>query len=345
MKKLSAILVLTTLTLAACSSAPKKDESKSPAAAPIVDLAPAPAKPAEPAAAPSESGGYLAGDGPGADAPVDIASIPDAVPKAEPLHRYANRPYTALGQTYTPLEAPGNYKEVGIASWYGKKFHGQHTSIGEIYDMYGMTAAHPTLPIPSYARVTHVASKKSVIVRINDRGPFLHGRIIDLSYSAAHKLDIVNKGSDEVEVESLSVGDAPVTASVMPDSVKTAALAEEPTPPIVEVAEVPVVAAPVVVPPPVPALAPAPAPVAATAPAPAAQIYLQLGAFKQSEGAESFMAKMHSKLGDGGKKISLNQDAGLGRVLLGPYASKEEARAASIKLKARLGFKPFVNVR
>lgn len=344
MKKLSAILLLTTLTMAACSSAPKKDESKSPAAAPIVDLAPAPApaKTAEPAAAPAESGGYLAGDGPGADAPVDIASIPDAVPKAEPLHRYANRPYTALGQTYTPLEAPGSYKEAGIASWYGKKFHGQHTSIGEIYDMYGMTAAHPTLPIPSYARVTHVASKKSVIVRINDRGPFLHGRIIDLSYSAAHKLGIVNKGSDEVEVESLAVGDVPVTASVTPDTVKTAALAEEPSPPIVEVAEVPVVAAPVVVPPPAPAAETAP--VIATPPAPA-QIYLQLGAFKQSEGAESFMAKMQSKLGNGGKKISLNQDAGLGRVLLGPYASKDEARAASIKLKARLGFKPFVNVR
>ena len=151
------------------------------------------------------------------------------MPKAEPLHRYANRPYSALGKTYTPLQATGNYKERGIASWYGKKFHGQRTSIGEIYDMYGMTAAHPTLPIPSYARVTNLANGKSVIVRINDRGPFLHDRIMDLSYVAAYKLGFINNGSAEVEVESIAVdGNAPVVGAVEPPAVKVEPLTPAP---------------------------------------------------------------------------------------------------------------------
>ena len=156
------------------------------------------------------SGAYLAGDGPGAGAPSNLDSIPNAVPRAEPLHRYANRPYTVLGKSYTPLTETGNYKKTGIASWYGKKFHGQRTSIGESYDMYGMTAASTTLPVPSYARVTNLENKKSVIVRVNDRGPFLHERIIDLSYTAAAKLGIIGHGQGQVEVESLSADGSPI---------------------------------------------------------------------------------------------------------------------------------------
>ena len=131
------------------------------------------------------SGGYLAGDGPGASIPANLDAIPDAVPVSEPLHRYANQPYVALEKTYTPITVPGKFKQRGIASWYGKKFHGQRTSSGEKYNMYAMTAAHPILPIPSYARVTNVDTGKSVVVRINDRGPFMHDRVIDLSYTAA----------------------------------------------------------------------------------------------------------------------------------------------------------------
>ncbi len=338
MNKQTALLLLATATLAACAVSPKQQNARP---APIVDLASGPSgkttppeasAPAPAAPAPeSGSGGYLSGDGPGADAPANLDDIPDAVPKVEPLHRYANRPYTALGKNFTPLEAPGDYKETGIASWYGKKFHGQRTSIGEVYDMYGMTAAHPILPIPSYARVTNLATKKSVIVRVNDRGPFLHERIIDLSYTAAHKLGIINNGSAEVQVESIAVdGTAPLAVStVLSTPLKPApAPVAEPTPPVVVVPE-----------------APAPVHTAAAPAASAGKVYLQLGAFKSPQGAESFLAKMRSKLGTVEKSLSLFQKDGLERVHLGPYATQDEARAAGEKLRVRLGFKPYVSVR
>src|SRR4029077_6570820 len=132
-----------------------------------------------------------------------LDSIADAVPRAEPLHRAANRPYIVFGREYVPATTLRQYRERGIASWYGRKFHGEKTSTGETYDMYGMTAAHPTLPLPSYARVTNVSTGKVVVVRVNDRGPFLHSRIIDLSYAAAHKIGIAQRGSGEVEVEAI----------------------------------------------------------------------------------------------------------------------------------------------
>ena len=116
----------------------------------------------------ASAGGYLPGDGPGTDTPTNLDTIPDAEPKSEPLHRYANRPYTALGKTYTPLTVVGNYRERGIASWYGKKFHGQRTSSGEVHDMYAMTAAHPTLPIPSYARRCRTGQRRARAGRDRD---------------------------------------------------------------------------------------------------------------------------------------------------------------------------------
>lgn len=309
--------------LSACSSAPKKAETRQGAAAPIVDLRNGGSVPQAATTAPTTtgSGAYLAGDGPGADVPTNLDAIPDAVPKAEPLHKYANRQYSALGKTYVPLQETGKYKERGIASWYGKKFHGQNTSIGEVYDMYAMTAAHPTLPIPSYARVTNVATGKSVIVRVNDRGPFLHERIMDLSYVAAYKLGYVNNGSAEVEVESIAVDpNAPVVAAVEPAPVKVE----------------PVVVAPVV--------AVAPAIPVATAGAVTGKVYLQLGAFKAKQGAESFLAKMSAATADSGKTLALYEKSGLNRVHLGPYANAEEARKAAAKLQAKLGFKPFVSL-
>jgi len=310
--------------LSACSGAPKKAETRQGAAAPIVDLRNAGNVPQ--AAAPSTSsatggGAYLAGDGPGADVPTNLDAIPDAVPKAEPLHKYANRQYSALGKTYTPLQATGDYKERGIASWYGKKFHGQNTSIGEVYDMYAMTAAHPTLPIPSYARVTNVATGKSIVVRVNDRGPFLHGRIMDLSYVAAYKLGYVNNGSAEVEVESIAVDpNAPVVAAVEPAPVKVE----------------PAVVAPVV--------AVTPTIPVATAGAATGKIYLQLGAFKAKQGAQSFLTKMSEATADSGKSLALYEKSGLTRVHLGPYANAEEARKAAIQLQSKLGFKPFISL-
>ena len=151
----------------------------------------------------AKSGGYYLDDGPEANPPPNLDAIPDAVPRDEPLHRFANRPYVALGTTYTPQTEHRAYNEVGLASWYGRRFQGKKTASGELYDMYAMTAAHPTLPIPSYARVTSLSNGKSVVVRINDRGPFHSDRVIDLSYTAAHKLGFLGSGSSRVRVESI----------------------------------------------------------------------------------------------------------------------------------------------
>jgi rare lipoprotein A len=322
MKNKSLALLLIVLAASACSTT-HKGTDKQQSAAPIVDAVSGPSgqsarvasAPVMASASATSGGGYLAGDGPGADSPANLDAIPDAVPRAEPLHRYANRPYSALGKTYTPLQKTGSYKARGSASWYGKKFHGQRTSIGETYDMYGMTAAHPTLPIPSYARVTNVATGKAVIVRVNDRGPFLHDRIMDLSYVAAYKLGYINNGSAEVEVESIAVdGNAPVTTPVEPPAVRV-----EP-------------------------LIPAPAMPVETAGTPTGKVFLQLGAFRSPQGAESFLARMRGELGDGSKPLRLYEKQGLTRVHLGPYANANEARAAASRLSSTLGFKPFVSM-
>jgi len=140
-----------------------------------------------------------------ASIPANIAAIPNAVPRHEPRTRAGNPPdYHINGKHYTVLKSSKNYKKRGIASWYGTKFHGRKTANGERYDMFAMTAAHKTLPIPSYVRVTNLRNQRSVIVRINDRGPFHAGRIIDLSYAAAVKLGIQQTGTGYVEVQALA---------------------------------------------------------------------------------------------------------------------------------------------
>ena len=151
-------------------------------------------------------GGYLKGDGPGGPPPVNLDKIADATPRAEPLNVGANTPYTALGRKYVPYTSLKAYRERGVATWYGRKFQGKRTASGERYDMYAMTGAHTILPIPSYARVTNLANGRSVVVRINDRGPFHSDRIIDLSYAAAYKLGYVGAGSARVEVEAILPG-------------------------------------------------------------------------------------------------------------------------------------------
>ena len=151
-------------------------------------------------------GGYYKDDGPHERPPANLDRVADAVPRTEPLHKYANRPYEAMGKKYVPMTTVQPFRQQGLASWYGKRYHGQKTSSGETYDMYAMTAAHPTLPIPSYARVTNVANGKSVVVRINDRGPFKSERVIDVSYVAAYKLGFVQAGQARVQVESVVPG-------------------------------------------------------------------------------------------------------------------------------------------
>lgn len=158
----------------------------------------------------SRDGSYAVGggdyrkDGPHANPPANLDAIPDATPRVERLASGPNRPYVIAGRRYVPDTSGRPYRVKGYASWYGRQFHGRPTSSGEPYDMYAMTAAHPTLPIPSYARVTRVDNGRSVIVRINDRGPFIDSRVIDLSYVAAYKLDTLSKGTGEVIVEWIS---------------------------------------------------------------------------------------------------------------------------------------------
>jgi len=152
----------------------------------------------------SRSGGYYEDDGPETSPPADVANVPDAVPKTEPRSVTGNKSYVVYGVTYSPLTDSRDYRERGIASWYGKKFHSKRTSSGEPYDMYAMTAAHKTLPLPSYARVRNLQNGRSVVVRVNDRGPFLHNRLIDLSYAAAARLGILGTGTGVVEVEAVS---------------------------------------------------------------------------------------------------------------------------------------------
>ena len=153
---------------------------------------------------------------------VDVSHIPNAVPKYEAKSRYGNpHSYVALGKRYYVLKSAKGYDQRGIASWYGRKFHGRLTSSHEPYNMLGMTAASPVLPLPTYVRVTNLQNKRSIIVKVNDRGPFAPNRILDLSYAAAKKLDYIKTGTALVQVTAIYPGDpvnapAPVTASQEP---------------------------------------------------------------------------------------------------------------------------------
>ena len=163
---------------------------------------------------------------PNTEPPVDVANIPDAVPRSEPRSRYGNpTSYVVFGQRYTLLPIAQGYVQRGTASWYGPGFHAERTSSGETYDMYAMTAAHKTLPIPVYAEVTNLRNGRRVVVRINDRGPFVADRLIDLSYTAAAKLDMLREGTAPVEVRVISDATAP-------DITPTLVAAAPPVPPV-----------------------------------------------------------------------------------------------------------------
>jgi rare lipoprotein A len=327
------------------------------------------AKPGPTTQAP-RGGGYYLDDGPGAGPPPDIDRIPDATPRPEPLKVAAMRPYVVNGKQYTPMTSLQPYRARGVASWYGRRYHGKPTSSGEIYDMYAMTAAHPVLPIPSYARVTNVLNGRSAVVRINDRGPFLDGREIDLSYTAAYKLGIIVYGSGMVEVESLIPGDeaAPITASAPatgPDVDGAASAPAEVSPPVPVPSEMtlPVAAEaprpardspPKASPAPAPARSTVPPPVrTAAAPAPAAApairtapgIYVQLGAFGSRKNAESFLTRLQGQVTWLADSMHIYPRDGLYRVHAGPYPSRSEARSIADRVNEILGLKPFVLTR
>lgn len=160
---------------------------------------------------PRKGGGFYKDDGLPAQIPENIDQIPNATPRLEPLRNAANKPYTVLGMSFTPMTTLQPFQQQGIGSWYGTKFNGLKTSNGDTYDMFAMTAAHPTLPLPCYVRVTNTQNNRSVIVRVNDRGPFHNGRIIDLSFTAAYKLGYVDQGSSPVRVELIMPDASAVT--------------------------------------------------------------------------------------------------------------------------------------
>ena len=299
----------------------------------------APRDRAAPPASSTPSSKYYADDGPPANPPDGLDAVPDAIPRAEPLHRFANRPYVVLGRQYVPATSLGPYREQGIASWYGRKFHGQRTSTGEVYDMYAMTAAHPTLPLPSYARVTGVATGKSVVVRVNDRGPFLHGRVIDLSYAAAHRLGIAQRGSGEVIVESVLPGATTFATAAAPSGpAATSGTATTPlAPPPAIVATAPLAAPAAVVAAPVPAATGVPAPSEPAVQASNGGFVVQLGAFASEPNARSFLAHVQGQLASVSAEPRVRQAGGLYRVYVGPYPTRDDARRAADRLENAFG--------
>jgi rare lipoprotein A len=296
-------------------------------------------RPAEPA--PSRGGAYYKDDGPDASPPADLDRIPDAEPRPEPLHRFANRPYNVFGQDYVPATALAPLRERGRASWYGRRFHGKPTASGERYDMYAMTAAHPTLPIPSYVRVTKVGNGRSVVVRINDRGPFHKGRIIDLSYTAAHRLGYVNAGSAMVELETILPGEVEMVAAARPVP-PVRGRAPQPAGAPAPSGETPAAADPIAE-----IVAATPSAMAPARPAvePAPGVFLQLGVFSSMANAEGFLAMVRDELDVIASRLQLLDDGGRFRLHLGPFASADDARAEAERIARVLKFRPFVIAR
>jgi rare lipoprotein A len=316
------------LLLAACGSQPPRPiDSRSDALTP-------PVKPADKPIT-KRGGGYYLDDGPGENEPTPdvLAATPDAIPRDEPLHRFANKPYTVLGKNYTPMKTRDSYKATGIASWYGKKFHGQKTSSGEPYDMYAMTAAHPTLPLPSYARVTNPANGKSVVVRVNDRGPFLHNRIMDLSYAAAWKLGYIGNGSTQVTVELLHPGSDTLLAAAPKPAISPA---PEPMP--VTTSAPPPATAPIMV-------ASASDASVSEATVAAAGAYLQLGAFGSPDNAEAFRSHMAREFEWLADRLRLEPGGKVMRVQAGPFRDRAEADSHAEKIRNATGIKPTIVIR
>jgi rare lipoprotein A len=260
-----------------------------------------------------KGGGYYLDDGPGDHPPENIDAIPDATPKVEPFNARANQPYMALDNKYIPMTSFYPYKERGIASWYGKRYHGKKTSIGEYYDMYSMTGAHTTLPIPCYVRVTNTENGKSVIVRINDRGPFKKDRLIDLSYAAAYKLRLSDKGSGPVEVELIDprqfsalkktpdvITEKIKEKEVMPKEIKTEeAIANEP-------------------------------------------LYIQAGAFKNEKNADLLLKQLTDMKLENTPPFKKQFSEDLFHVVIGPFNSKDEANNIADLIKSKIKISIFI---
>lgn len=241
--------------------------------------------------------------------PPDLAKVPDAAPRIEAVRSGGpNKPYEVQGERYEPISGDAPYADRGLASWYGRKFHGRPTASGEVYNMYAMTAAHPTLPIPSYARVRNPANSREVIVRINDRGPFHKGRIIDLSYTAALKLDLL-RGVAPVEVRRITYAEIRAGNFQKPTG--------EPTPVFV------------------PDTPPGAPQRETTGPAAAAGAgaWLQFGAFAKLDGAEALRQRIAEADLTLLPLLTVVREGGLHRLRAGPFPSTDEARATAARLR------------
>lgn len=313
------------LLVAACSTTAIKAPVDTPRA---VASVPGPAV-IEQAVTGTRRGAFYKDDGPPDYIPVDLANVKDAEPKVEQLHKFANSPYNVMGSSYIPERDYKPYKVRGTASWYGKKFHGQKTSSGEKYDMFAMTAAHPTLPIPSYARVVNVANGKSVVVKINDRGPFHKGRVMDLSYAAAYRLGYAGAGSATVEIEAITAdqiaeykrtgkwGGVAIGQDVSSAPLAAASVSEKPLDVL---------------------------PIDTTEPADTKQaselskgLFLQIGAFRNKENATGLKSRLISSNEFASDLVNVVSKEGMFRIHVGPYESEQAARLAALQLRDKQG--------
>lgn len=313
---------LAALLLAACTTTPT-GEHRSLIPLPWLHK-PAPRHPAAPELPAAGSGlaSYNKDEGAGQDRATGLMDLPDAEVKAEPYNKWANRRYSVFGQSYTPIGQDEAFVQRGKASWYGVKFHGQKTSSGELYDMHKMTAAHPTLPLPSYARVTSLDNGKSVVVRINDRGPFHGNRVIDVSYAAALKLGLLGKGSHMVEIERLFPNDPSRIATMRRAATS---LVQSATPEIDALVREDRLQADS----------------AAVAEVADKQYYVQLGSYARAGTAEAMRSKL-AGLGVELGTLEVVRAGSVDRLYGGPFASRAEARRAMRKLPGMLGLKPLV---
>lgn len=318
-------------------------------------------------------------DGAPANPPAGLSQVPDAEPRVEPMRIGNSRPYTVLGRAYTPITDDRPLRETGLASWYGSKFHAQPTASGEPYDMYAMTGAHKTLPLPSYVRVRNVANGREVIVRVNDRGPFHDDRVIDLSYAAALKLDLL-RGVAPVEIERITNEDIR-TGAWRRDGATALAVARQPgavddvavpmamTSPVAnvrrsEVRELPPIVLPPVASRPAGAAASSSAatPAAATPPMPgdyqafiasqaapaadrglpASGFWIQLGAFSARDSAVSFQQQVGRSMPTIAPTLSVFSESGTHRLQAGPYASRDLARDTAEQVRNGLSLAPII---
>jgi rare lipoprotein A len=363
-KTIRAASLLLPLVLIACSTPFPPAGSEYPAASRPVNRT-APGNNGAPVLPPAGSGrgGYYQDDGPGENIPSNLNDIPDALPRIEPYIKGPNKPYSVFGKTYQPItDNTTPFKQRGMGSWYGKKFNGQKTASGELYDMYKMTAAHPTLPLPSYARVTNLKNGAQVIVRINDRGPFHSNRIIDLSYTAAMKLGYLGSGSSELEVERILPDEIIRMAAARQSGQTTGAI----------LSPVTAMTQPEAAPLPAPAMQQAaqsaeggvsenggsgiggmsgtsgisgissPASASSVSSALSGGFYLQFGAYSQESNAQLARTGLLQSLSGLVSSIDAVPVNGLYRLYAGPYASRSAAQDAAQLVREHANVTPFV---